>query len=112
MRHGPLLLRHLENDFQLDRGSERKARDTIHQAARVLVFPEDVLQQLRSGVGDLRVVAEVSRSGDRDAEPDGAELELEAGRKAARLAALNVLAVAREHLGSLDKVMRVGTAST
>ena len=37
----------------------------------------------------------------------GAELDVEAGRAAARLAALNVLAVARQHLGSLDKVTRV-----
>ena len=37
----------------------------------------------------------------------GAELDVEAGRKAAHLAAFNVLAVAREHLGSLDKVTRV-----
>jgi enamine deaminase RidA (YjgF/YER057c/UK114 family) len=37
----------------------------------------------------------------------GGELDVEAGRKAARLAALNVLAVARQHLGSLDKVSRV-----
>jgi enamine deaminase RidA (YjgF/YER057c/UK114 family) len=37
----------------------------------------------------------------------GAELDVEMGRKAARLAALNVLAVAREHLGSLDKVTRI-----
>jgi enamine deaminase RidA (YjgF/YER057c/UK114 family) len=37
----------------------------------------------------------------------GAELDVEAGRKAAHLAALNSLAVAREHLGSLDKVTRV-----
>ena len=37
----------------------------------------------------------------------GAELDVEAGRKAAHLAALNVLAVARKHLGSLDKVRRV-----
>jgi len=37
----------------------------------------------------------------------GAELDVEAGRKAARLAALNALAVAREHLGSLDKVQRI-----
>ncbi len=37
----------------------------------------------------------------------GAELDVEAGRKAARLAALNVLAVARQHLGSLDKVRRI-----
>src|SRR2546429_7704991 len=37
----------------------------------------------------------------------GAELDVEAGRKAAHLAALNVLAVARRHLGSLDKVTRI-----
>src|SRR6202795_1531538 len=37
----------------------------------------------------------------------GAELDVEAGRSAAHLAALNVLAVARKHLGSLDKVTRV-----
>src|SRR5262252_7861524 len=37
----------------------------------------------------------------------GAELNVEAGRKAAHLAALNVLAVARQHLGSLDKVTRI-----
>ena len=37
----------------------------------------------------------------------GAELDVETGCKAARLAALNVLAVARQHLGSLDKVTRV-----
>src|SRR5712672_3989226 len=37
----------------------------------------------------------------------GAELDVEAGRKAAHLAALNALAVARKHLGSLDKVTRI-----
>ena len=37
----------------------------------------------------------------------GAELDVEAGREAARLAALNVLAVARQHLGSLDRVTRI-----
>jgi enamine deaminase RidA (YjgF/YER057c/UK114 family) len=37
----------------------------------------------------------------------GAELDVEAGRNAASLAALNALAVARQHLGSLDKVTRV-----
>ena len=37
----------------------------------------------------------------------GAELDVETGRKGAYLAALNVLAVARKHLGSLDKVTRV-----
>jgi enamine deaminase RidA (YjgF/YER057c/UK114 family) len=37
----------------------------------------------------------------------GAELDMDAGRNAAHLAALNVLAVARKHLGSLDKVTRI-----
>jgi enamine deaminase RidA (YjgF/YER057c/UK114 family) len=37
----------------------------------------------------------------------GAELDAETGRRAARLAALNALAVARNQLGSLDKVTRV-----
>jgi hypothetical protein len=34
-------------------------------------------------------------------------LDVEAARKAAQLAALNVLAVARQHLGLLDKVTRI-----
>jgi enamine deaminase RidA (YjgF/YER057c/UK114 family) len=37
----------------------------------------------------------------------GAELDVAAARQAAHLAALNVLAVARQHLGSLDKVTRI-----
>ena len=37
----------------------------------------------------------------------GKELNIEQGRNAAHAAALNVLAVARQHLGSLDKVSRV-----
>jgi enamine deaminase RidA (YjgF/YER057c/UK114 family) len=37
----------------------------------------------------------------------GAELDVEVGRKAARLAALNGLAVAKKHLESLDKVTRI-----
>ncbi len=37
----------------------------------------------------------------------GAELDVEAGRQAAHLAALNGLAVARQYLGSLDKVTRI-----
>ena len=37
----------------------------------------------------------------------GAEIDVEGGRAAARLAALNALTVARQHLGSLDKVKRI-----
>jgi enamine deaminase RidA (YjgF/YER057c/UK114 family) len=37
----------------------------------------------------------------------GAELDVAAARRAAYLAALNALAVIRQHLGSLDKVTRI-----
>jgi len=37
----------------------------------------------------------------------GGELSIEDGRRATHLAALNALAAAREHLGSLDRVTRV-----
>lgn len=37
----------------------------------------------------------------------GAELDLQHGREAARLAAHNALSVARQHLGSLDRVARI-----
>src|SRR5438128_5380383 len=37
----------------------------------------------------------------------GAELDVQTGRQAAHLAALNALAVTRQHLGSLDEVSRI-----
>lgn len=37
----------------------------------------------------------------------GEELSVEDGQRAARLAALNAIALAKEHLGSLDRVRRV-----
>jgi enamine deaminase RidA (YjgF/YER057c/UK114 family) len=37
----------------------------------------------------------------------GVELDLDSGRQAAEFAGLNALAVAREHLGSLDRITRV-----
>jgi enamine deaminase RidA (YjgF/YER057c/UK114 family) len=37
----------------------------------------------------------------------GADITLEDGRSAARLAALNAIALARQHLGSLDRVTRI-----
>jgi enamine deaminase RidA (YjgF/YER057c/UK114 family) len=37
----------------------------------------------------------------------GAELDVETGQRAARLSAFNALAVARQHLGSLDRVARI-----
>src|SRR5262250_1520178 len=63
-------LLHLENDFQFHRSAEGKAGDTVHHTARVLFFSENLLQQLRSGVSDFRLIAHISRSGHRHAEPD------------------------------------------
>ena len=37
----------------------------------------------------------------------GAELDTAAGHEAARLAAINAVAIARQHLGSLDRVKRI-----
>jgi enamine deaminase RidA (YjgF/YER057c/UK114 family) len=37
----------------------------------------------------------------------GADLDTAAGREAARLAAMNAVAIARRHLGSLDRVKRI-----
>ena len=37
----------------------------------------------------------------------GADISLEGGRSAARLAALNAVALAKQHLGSLDRVTRI-----
>jgi len=37
----------------------------------------------------------------------GSEFDVQTGRQAARLAALNGLAVAREYLGSLDRIIRI-----
>src|SRR6266581_8861175 len=50
---GDSLTPDLKNNFQLDRGAERKACDAVYQAARALVFSEDLLQQFRSGVSDF-----------------------------------------------------------
>lgn len=36
--------RHFENDFQFNRGPERKACNAVHKTARVLFFFEDVLR--------------------------------------------------------------------
>src|ERR1700733_3075566 len=64
------LRRHLENHFQLDRRAEWEACDAIYEAARILFFSENLLQQFRSAVRDFRLFAEISRSSDRHAEPD------------------------------------------
>src|SRR6185295_13645592 len=64
------LTRHLENNFQLDRGAEWKAGDTVNQPAGVLLFSEDVLQQLRRAVSNFRLIANISRGRHQHAEPD------------------------------------------
>src|SRR5271168_4084120 len=60
--------------------------------------------------GDLLFLTGMLPTAGRSAKfvgPLGAELNVEEARDAARLAAINALAVARQHLGSLDKVTRV-----
>src|SRR5437867_3780084 len=57
-------------------GAERKTCDAVHQTARALVFAEDILQQLRS-VSDLRLIADISRSGHRHAQTDDARYFIE-----------------------------------
>jgi len=66
------LPRYLKDHFQLDRGAERKACDSIHQATRTPVLSEDVSQQLRSSVRDFRLFADISRGGHRHAEANDA----------------------------------------
>src|ERR1700722_3023409 len=60
----------LENDFQLDRGTERKACNAIHQATWVFVLSEDALQQLRSSVSHFRLIVNIPRGRHGYAEPD------------------------------------------
>src|SRR5436190_973880 len=46
------------------------APDAIHQAARALVFSEDISQQLGSGVSYYWLIADISGRSHRHAEPD------------------------------------------
>src|ERR1700752_2380115 len=55
---------HFQDDFQFDRRTEWKARDTKDQARRDSLFAEDVSKQLRRRIGDLRVFGELRRCGD------------------------------------------------
>ena len=55
---------HFQYDFQFDRRTEGKARDTNDQARRDGLFAEDISKQLRRRIGDLRVFGEFGRRGD------------------------------------------------
>ena len=70
--HDTALPCHLEDKFQLNRCAEWKACDTINHATWVLVFSEDVLQQVRSSIRDFRLIAHVSGSSYQDTEPNDA----------------------------------------
>ena len=70
--HDTALSCHLEDKFQLNRCAEWKARDTINHATWILVFSEDVLQQVRSSIRDLRLIAHISRSSYQHTEPNDA----------------------------------------
>jgi len=51
------------NHFQLHRHAKRQTRDTVHTADRVLLC-RNVLQQLRCGIRDFRLLAYVAKRGD------------------------------------------------
>lgn len=51
---------HLKDHFQLDRRAKRKACDAIHKAAGILVFTEHVLEEFRSAISHLRLLADIS----------------------------------------------------
>jgi hypothetical protein len=63
-------LLYLEDDFQFDRTAEWKAGYAVHQSARILVLSKNILQKLRSGISDFRLIADISGRGYRDAKPD------------------------------------------
>ena len=54
---------HFDDDFQFDRRAEWKARDANDKARRDGLIAEDIAEQLRRRVGDLRVLGELSAVG-------------------------------------------------
>src|SRR5580704_4552443 len=74
-------LRHLENDFQLDRRAERKTCHSIYQPTWIFLFAENVLKQLRGGVCHFRLIANISRSCYRNPEPDDPGHSVERSQK-------------------------------
>jgi hypothetical protein len=74
LHHGPLLPRHLENDFQLDRGAERKAcgrwaAESLRRLPFANVCTAVYVQHLPGDVTGFRqindTVSDVLRVGDR-----------------------------------------------
>jgi len=60
---------HFQDDFQLYRRTEWKARNTKDKALRDGLFAEDISKQLRCSISDFRVLSELRRRGDAHAEP-------------------------------------------
>src|SRR5262249_22241775 len=54
---------HFQDDFQFDRRTEWKARDTKDKARREGLFAEDISEQLRRRIGHIRVIGELRRGG-------------------------------------------------
>src|SRR5207249_2266638 len=46
---------HIQDDFQFDRRTEWQARNTNDKARRDRLFAENISEQLRRGISDLRV---------------------------------------------------------
>ena len=56
----PLVLDELRH--QLDRDAEWQTCDAVDRAARVLLFSENLLEQIRSSISDFWLIANIPRS--------------------------------------------------
>src|SRR3984957_11351928 len=122
IRMWPIKPKPLERD-QMNTGSKDKilsgdgsrlatARQRLRQLSIKLPAPPKPLGIYAEAVhtGNLLFLAGMLPTVGREAKfigRIGAELDVQTGRKAAYLAALGALAVARQHLGSLDEVTRI-----
>jgi hypothetical protein len=61
-----LLIRDFENYFEFDRHSKRQAGYADHLTHRQTIGAEDVSKEIGDGVGDVRLIEEVSGRSDED----------------------------------------------
>ena len=98
--------------FGVDRSRPATAEERLRQLGINLPMPPEPFGIYAEAVqtGNLLFLTGMLPTVGREAKfigRIGAELDVQTGRKAAYLATLNALAVARQHLGSLDKVTRI-----
>lgn len=99
-----------------DAGPGMDAEQRLEELGIELPPPMDAMGAYRPAVDHEHLLAIAGQGPVRDGEIEtrgrlGDDLDVDAGRKAARLTAANVLAVARSHLGSLSPVEEVVQAT-